>query len=134
MSTRAISNYLLENHKVKISPVTIAKALREAEKHWLAFYEYAQPAALVFGEFHRKTADEILAMTTEEFENLCNTDTIYVGVADKDQLFGKSIKHDRVKDILIERWFSFDDETRDTCLSSLPFDEPDEANKEVKGA
>ena len=45
MSTRAISAFLQEEHGVKLSAVTIAKALREPEKHALAILDRVEPAA-----------------------------------------------------------------------------------------
>lgn len=47
MSTRAISSFLQEEHGVKLSAVTIAKALREPEKHVLAILERVEPAARI---------------------------------------------------------------------------------------
>jgi hypothetical protein len=45
MSARAISRWLLSTHQVKISDVTISKALRDPAKHWEAFAEYVEPWA-----------------------------------------------------------------------------------------
>jgi hypothetical protein len=45
MSTRAISAFLQEQHGVKLSAVTIAKALREPERHALGILERVEPAA-----------------------------------------------------------------------------------------
>jgi hypothetical protein len=45
MSARAISRWLLSTHQVKVSDVTISKALRNPEKHWEAFAEYIEPWA-----------------------------------------------------------------------------------------
>lgn len=47
MSSRAIRNFLLEKHGVKLSAVTIAKALREPEKHLESLRERIEPAARI---------------------------------------------------------------------------------------
>lgn len=60
MSTRAISRWLMEMHKIKLSPVTIAKALREADQHWEEYFETIAPAAQIFGNAHDASMADFL--------------------------------------------------------------------------
>jgi hypothetical protein len=60
MSTRAISAYLQEKHGVRLSAVTIAKALREPEKHVLAVLERVEPAARTVGMAHNLGPEDLL--------------------------------------------------------------------------
>jgi hypothetical protein len=45
MSTRAISRWLQEAHGIKLSAVSIAKALRNPDKYWEAFADQIEPVA-----------------------------------------------------------------------------------------
>ena len=60
MSTRAISRWLMETHKIKLSPVTIAKALRESDKHWEEYFETIEPVAHIFGTAHDASMADFL--------------------------------------------------------------------------
>ena len=46
-------NYLLEKQNIKLSAVTITKALNEPRKSWLLFFESIEPAARVLEKSHR---------------------------------------------------------------------------------
>lgn len=45
MSTRALSRWLQDTHNIKLSAVSIAKALRESEKYWEARADSIEQAA-----------------------------------------------------------------------------------------
>jgi hypothetical protein len=45
MSARAISRFLLEEQGVKLSAVTITKALNDPKKSWNAFFDTIDPSA-----------------------------------------------------------------------------------------
>src|SRR5262245_26467539 len=51
MSSRAISRWFAENG-VKISAVTIAKALRNPKPYWEELFEAIEPAARIFEQAH----------------------------------------------------------------------------------
>ncbi len=46
MSTRAISRWLAETHGIKLSAVSISKALRNPEKYWDEYLDAIEPAAI----------------------------------------------------------------------------------------
>jgi len=60
MSTRAISKFLLESQHVKLSAATIAKALREPEKHLEAFADKVEPFARKVSDAWNLTILEVL--------------------------------------------------------------------------
>jgi hypothetical protein len=51
MSARAISRFLLEEQGVKLSAVTITKALNDPKKSWNAFFEAIEPSARVIADW-----------------------------------------------------------------------------------
>jgi hypothetical protein len=53
MSARAISRFLLEEQGVKLSAVTITKALNDPKKSWNSFFDIVEPSALVIAKWWR---------------------------------------------------------------------------------
>ena len=51
MSARAISRFLLDEQGVKLSAVTITKALNDPQKSWNAFFEMIEPSAKVIANW-----------------------------------------------------------------------------------
>src|ERR1035437_3237553 len=47
MSARSISRFLQEEQNIRLSAVTITKALNDPKKNWLSFFESIEPAAIV---------------------------------------------------------------------------------------
>lgn len=74
MSTRAISQYLEQVRKVKLSAATIAKALREQDRHWEALCEEIEPAARLLADDRKLTMWQLLCMNAEDFERDHATD------------------------------------------------------------
>lgn len=60
MSVRAISRWLDETRNIKISHVSISKALKNSDKHFEAILDNIWPAAKVAGQLLNKTAPEVL--------------------------------------------------------------------------
>jgi hypothetical protein len=50
MSARAICRWLKDTQGIKISQVTVSKALQNPQKHWRRFFEDIEPAARIFSE------------------------------------------------------------------------------------
>jgi len=116
MSTRAICKWLLEAHKIKLSVVTVAKALREEDRYWLELYERIRPAAREFAVAHNVEADfRTLLLDKNKFENL--KDEPYVPfVSGAEEAFLKHMEYKGCVELLEEKWFVLDAETRATCL------------------
>ena len=51
MSARAISRFLLDEQGVKLSGVTITKALNDPKKSWNAFFDTIEPSARVIANW-----------------------------------------------------------------------------------
>ncbi len=133
MSTRAISAYLQDAHKVKLSAVTIAKALREADKHWCALYDSIEPSASIVAEAcELGGAYSVLELSKDEFEAVCSQPPVLAAVDGKhagEKFFG----YKRAAEELREEWFSLDEEIRQTCLSSIPLARDESEEEKEKG-
>ena len=60
MSSRAISQYFEKEQGIKLSSVTINKALRNPDKHWNAFFDLIEHSARVFEREDKKRMKEFL--------------------------------------------------------------------------
>jgi hypothetical protein len=60
MSARAISRFLQEKHGVKVSYVTIGRALRQPEKSWNLFFDDIQASARIYGRLQRVALKDFL--------------------------------------------------------------------------
>src|SRR5208283_5231979 len=54
MSARAICRFLMEGQNIRLSAVTITKALNDPTKSWISFFEDIEPAATVIAR-HSKS-------------------------------------------------------------------------------
>ena len=127
MSTRAISRWLKDTHKIKLSPVTIAKALREPDEHWETFFEKIEPSARIFGDAHSVYMADFL-MNHELFSGL--------------KLSGKNLtlsgeegydEYQRAAEIIERDWFkALDEGMREECARYIP-DEVKNARGKSKG-
>jgi hypothetical protein len=121
MSTRAISAFLLEKHQVKISAATIAKALRESDRHVEAFLETIQPAARVVAEAYGLDIYHVLAAKRQFESDVLGRETIPVPEAldSLSQLKDFGEEAFRARDFLKEEWFSYDSLFRSLVLAYL---------------
>jgi hypothetical protein len=116
MSARAISRWLAEGPKVKLSAVSIAKALRNPEKYWEEFADFVEPQARI--------VENALDWPMEEF--LYNQEGFLDHVGDKKNL--PKVSGDTTEEelcsldeyraaviFLRENWFSLDSSVRDKC-------------------
>lgn len=69
MSLRAISRWLAEEFDIKITPVTLSLAMRDAEHYWRAIMERVAPSAMTLATFSGLSVDEILG-DKEVFDRL----------------------------------------------------------------
>lgn len=127
MSTRAISRWLKDTHKIKLSPVTIAKALRESDEHWETFFEKIAPSARIFGDAHSVYMADFL-MNYELFSGLRSSEKNLT-------LSGEEgyDEYQRAAEIIESDWFeALDEETREECARYIP-DEGKNARGKRKG-
>lgn len=69
MSARAISRFLLEEQRVKLSSVTITKALGEPKKSWVSFFQTIQPEAITVAEWFEPRGFDYLFWSKPRYED-----------------------------------------------------------------
>ena len=69
MSARAISRFLQEDQNIKLSAVTITKALNDPKKHWIAFFETIEPPATVIASWFKPKSFKYLFLGKTEYEH-----------------------------------------------------------------
>ncbi len=69
MSARAISRFLLEEQGVKLSGVTITKALNDPKKSWNAFFDTIEPSARVIANWVKSEAFAFLFKSRVAYES-----------------------------------------------------------------
>jgi hypothetical protein len=72
MSARAISRFLLEEQGVKLSAVTITKALNDPKKSWNAYFDMIEPSARVIAKLWRCETYKFLFAGRAQYENNIN--------------------------------------------------------------
>lgn len=111
MSSRAISRWLKDEKNIKLSPVTIAKALRESDRYWLKFFDPIEAAALIVARAHG--VESIVRLLEDEciFSDATNGIPTVAGDAGIDE-------YDKAKDTIAELWFgeTLDALSREECL------------------
>jgi hypothetical protein len=70
MSARAISRYLKEQHGVKLSAVTISKALSDLKKSWNQYFDVIEPFAKVFEKGSYLTPMSVFLFDDEAFNRM----------------------------------------------------------------
>jgi hypothetical protein len=110
MSTRAISDFLQKEQNVKISPATIARALREPQKHIEAFAETVEPHARNLAEAHGVDILTILKdekgfyrSTTKDRELLANN---------SDEQAAVSLQYEESRGFILGTWYTIAPELR----------------------
>jgi len=68
MSARAISRFLLEEQGVKLSAVTITKALNDPKKSWNGFFDTIESSAKVIARWYRNKSFNYLFFTKGRYE------------------------------------------------------------------
>ncbi len=114
MSTRAISRWLAETQAIKLSDVSIAKALRNAEQYWKGMVDEIEPVARVFAEAHKAELEDVL-FSRQHFEKLREEPPWLNGVTVEDEW--SEVKAAELK--LEQYWFKFDDEILEHCRPYL---------------
>jgi len=69
MSARAISRFLMEEQKIKLSAVTITGALNEPKKSWVSFFASVEPEAIVLAKRTKSKSFNYLFVSKAEYES-----------------------------------------------------------------
>jgi len=117
MSARAISRFLLEEQGVKLSAVTITKALNDPKKSWNAFFDAIDPPARVIANWWKSESLNFLFGDRGAYERNADraTGNLIGRLAAKVLLKGDVVGADR---ILRTKWFCINKETR---LKAKPY-------------
>lgn len=130
MSSRAISRWL-EANGTKLSPATIAKALRNPDPYWQELFEEIEPAARIVANAHNMTIGDLLK--DPRLLNVADASMPTIeGVTREGQLhfYGE---YKSALDRLYEEWAQLSDTVREACLSSVNLDEATPA-EEIQGS
>jgi hypothetical protein len=130
MSTRAISAFLQGEHGVRLSAVTIAKALREPEKHAQGILERVEPAA--------RTVAAALDVSPE---SLLEDPNCFEAMKDKppgiwpgtrEEIAEALAEYDAARDCLETEWFALPSDLRLMTLGVLKKQEREEETADAK--
>jgi hypothetical protein len=110
MSARAIGEYLGKTEKIKLSGVTINKALKDPHKNWNLYFDEIEPAARIFEKDDGKPMRDFLFAKQYFFKPIKNP--VIKGVVTG---MAKVLITDEVayaSNILRNKWFNVDWEIR----------------------
>ena len=113
MSTRAIGQWLKREKKIELSAATLAKALREQDKHIDNWMDELEPYARRFAEAHQIELRPLLFLTNDEFRELCQEPALTAGKLEEDQV-NEMTSYESALNALQEDWFSIPEATRST--------------------
>ncbi|HXB58526.1 MAG TPA: hypothetical protein VNU95_03130 [Candidatus Acidoferrales bacterium] len=120
MSARAISRYLLDEQNIKLSAVTITKALNDPKRSWLSFFAAIEPQAITVGKWLKRADFKFLFVSKNEYVDRTRPDfNSAVG-----QAIGRSVRAILIPEkvaadkVLQEKWFSIGLATR---LKAKPY-------------
>lgn len=104
MSARAISRFLKEKHGIKLSAVTITKALNDPKKYWNQFFDTVEPHVKIYENWDKTETRDKFLYDDKAFKvmlpNLPGRDLLRKALAKYE--FAQAIN------ALREKWFSID--------------------------
>lgn len=130
MSARSISRYLQERHAVKISAVTIAKALREPAKHLEPFAEKIEIAGRRVADAHGLTVHQLLSLDGSMFGSVTSTQPTILGLSAEEASQEYGAYQDAVRSLL-DDWFSADADVRTIAMEFIASDEDSGSDEEA---
>ena len=131
MSTRAISRWLQEAQGIKLSAVSIAKALRNPEKYWEAFAEQIEPTARAVAEA-TGVAMESFLFDEDVFRHVVEQkkDGLVLDTLDGDPREAL-LEYEANLDFLRAHWWAVEEIAREGCRRY--FKEMEEPETETEG-
>ena len=120
MSARAISRFLLDEQNIKLSAVTITKALNDPKKSWISFFESIQPSATVIAKWFRPATFKFLYLSKSDYENRTSLrkEGVIAGVVARGAMALLRPEWVTANKLLREKWFSIGLATR---LKAKPY-------------
>ncbi len=110
MSARSISRFLKQAHNVRISAVTISRALKEPEKHLEPLAEEVEPQARLFASCHGEDLETILE-NQQAFEILSNQTPTIAGNS-RDEQLAMHYDYRGAEAFIRAKWYGLDSEVR----------------------
>jgi hypothetical protein len=104
MSARAISRFLKEKHGIKLSAVTITKALNDPKKYWNQFFDTIEPFVEAYENWDKAEKREDFLYDDKAFK------VIFPNLPGRDLLRKALFKFEfsQAVQALREKWFSID--------------------------
>ncbi len=120
MSARAISRFLMDEQGVKLSAVTITKALNDPKKSWNSFFDIVEPSALIIAKWWRCETLNFLFAGKAKYEDTIRpaTGNLVARIAVKMVIKGDVLSADK---LLREKWFCIN---KLTLEKAKPYLEP----------
>jgi len=120
MSARAVSRFLEADQNIRLSAVTITKALKEPKKSWISFFETLEPHATISARWFRPASFKYLFWSKSEYETRIMPDadnkiTRALSRGVRALLQPQRVEADKV---LMEKWFTIGMGTR---LKARPY-------------
>ena len=114
MSARAISRFLQEEQNIKLSQVTITRALNNPEKSWIAYFSNIETEAIIIAKWTKSKSFNYLFKKKVEFEQSFSFDDegVIGGAVVRGAL--KLLRPDRAEalQVIRNKWFCIGLETR----------------------
>jgi len=120
MSARAVCRFLQEAQNIRLSAVTITKALNDPKRSWISFFETLEPHATITAKWFRPASFKYLFLSKSDFENRVTPKTdgaISRAIATTARAW---LQPERVaaSKVLMEKWFTIGMATR---LKARPY-------------
>jgi hypothetical protein len=108
MSARAISRFLAEEQNIKLSQVTITRALGDAKKSWLSYFSDIEQEAKIIAKWGKSRSFKFLFFSKAEFERIATFEDEGFFGSKLAQGMVKVLRPDRAAAITVlrEKWFS----------------------------
>jgi len=124
MSSRAISRWLEEQQQIKLSAVTISKALREPSKHWIAYTDELEPSVRIFEEAFGIDPETFLR-DYRVFDHFADKPAmISAGNQEEAEIGLTEVRH--AVESIRQNWYGLPDTARKECIGYLLADESEE--------
>jgi hypothetical protein len=109
MSARAISRFLEENHDVKVSYVTIGRALRNPKKYWNLYFDSIEEDVWIVAQTHDKRLRDFIS-EPEKYEEMLEGKPVYLveDMENRDSVLDAKAAYERARVVLDEKWFCFE--------------------------
>jgi hypothetical protein len=110
ISVRAIARFLEEEHGVKVSYVTIGRALRNPGKYWNLYFDEIEPHAWIVAESHERSPRDFIS-EPEKYQEMMDGKPIYQVEGDDEASFFRAERdYKNAVAVLDEKWFCFDED------------------------